>query len=99
MLLPADGHTFWQEISPFPYAALADALARFTSAKSFIWAQDEPENAGAYLFVLPRVAQVLPKGAELGYAGREAMATPAPGIKSYFEEEKQVINEKVFEGL
>ncbi|GAA5957152.1 hypothetical protein JCM21900_003112 [Sporobolomyces salmonicolor] len=88
-----------EEISPFPYAALADALARFTSAKSFIWAQDEPENAGAYLFVLPRVAQVLPKGAELGYAGREAMATPAPGIKSYFEVEKQAINEKVFEGL
>ena len=64
-----------------------------------MWAQDEPENAGAYTFILPRLQQILPKGAELEYAGRVAMATVAPGVKSYFEEQKREIEEKVFEGL
>ncbi|GAA5954715.1 hypothetical protein JCM3765_003866 [Sporobolomyces pararoseus] len=88
-----------EEISPFPYAAISKALEAYTSAKTFMWAQDEPENAGAYTFILPRLQQVLPKGAELDYAGRVAMATVAPGVKSYFEEQKRAIEEKVFEGL
>lgn len=88
-----------QEISPFPYSALADALAPFTSARSFLWAQDEPENAGAYTFVYPRLQQILPSHAQLEYAGREAMATPAPGVKLYFEEGRKKIENTVFAGL
>jgi probable 2-oxoglutarate dehydrogenase E1 component DHKTD1 len=88
-----------QEISPFPYTAVSKALDLYKSAKSFVWAQDEPENAGAFTFVLPRLQQILPRGAELEYVGREAMATVAPGVKSYFEEQKREIEEEVFEGL
>ncbi|GAA5933754.1 uncharacterized protein JCM15063_001407 [Sporobolomyces koalae] len=88
-----------EEISPFPYAAVEEALKPFESAQSIIWAQDEPENAGAFTFVLPRLQQVLPQGIELGYAGREAMATVAPGVKSYYEEQKKAIEDKIFEGL
>ncbi|GAA6060666.1 hypothetical protein JCM10212_001222 [Sporobolomyces blumeae] len=88
-----------EEISPFPYAAIEKAIAPFTSAKSFTFAQDEPENAGAYLFVLPRLEQVLPEGTKLEYAGRDAMATVAPGVKSYFEAQRKEIEERVFEGI
>ncbi|GJN90432.1 hypothetical protein Rhopal_003443-T1 [Rhodotorula paludigena] len=88
-----------EEVSPFPYAALADALAPFKSARSFLWAQDEPENAGAYTFVYPRLQQILPSRAQLEYAGREAMATPAPGVKLYFEEGRKKIENTVFAGL
>lgn len=89
-----------QEISPFPYAALSAALDPFRkTARSLIWAQDEPSNAGAYTFVAPRVQQVLPRGAKLRYVGREAMATVAPGVKSYFEEGRKRIEDDVFEGL
>ncbi|TNY20770.1 dehydrogenase E1 and transketolase domain-containing protein 1 [Rhodotorula diobovata] len=89
-----------EEISPFPYAALSAALDPFRkTARSLIWAQDEPSNAGAYTFVAPRVQQVLPRGAKLRYVGREAMATVAPGVKSYFEEGRKRIEDDVFEGL
>jgi probable 2-oxoglutarate dehydrogenase E1 component DHKTD1 len=88
-----------QEISPFPYAAVSEAIESFPSAKTYMWAQDEPENAGAFTFVLPRVQQVLPRGVELEYAGRQAMATVAPGVKSYFEQQRKEIEDKVFEGL
>jgi len=36
---------------------------------------------------------------ELEYAGREAMATVAPGVKSYFEAQKKEIEEHIFKGL
>ncbi|GAA5985864.1 hypothetical protein JCM11641_005325 [Rhodosporidiobolus odoratus] len=88
-----------EEISPFPYAAITDALASFTKATSFLWAQDEPENAGSYLFALPRLQQILPSGVEVGYAGRPAMATVAPGVKQYFVAQQREIEAKVFEGL
>ncbi|GAA5879230.1 hypothetical protein JCM3774_003528 [Rhodotorula dairenensis] len=88
-----------EEISPFPYEALHKALKPFTSAKSVTWAQDEPENAGAWTFVQPRLQQLLPKSRKLQYVGRDAMATPAPGVKQYFEEQRKSIEEQVFAGL
>ncbi|GAA5918464.1 hypothetical protein JCM6882_005142 [Rhodosporidiobolus microsporus] len=92
-----------EELSPFPYAALSAALSPFTSARSLFWAQDEPENAGAYMFALPRLQQLLPllPAIEGGvqYAGRPAMATIAPGYKALFVEQQREIERRVFEGL
>ncbi|KWU42366.1 dehydrogenase E1 and transketolase domain-containing protein 1 [Rhodotorula sp. JG-1b] len=88
-----------EEISPFPYEAIVEALKPFSSAKSVMWAQDEPENAGAWTFVMPRLQQILPKSRKLQYVGRDAMATPAPGVKQYYEEQRKSIEEQVFAGL
>ncbi|KAK4700936.1 hypothetical protein P7C70_g5306, partial [Phenoliferia sp. Uapishka_3] len=88
-----------EELSPFPYTALCDALKSYPNANSFVWAQEEPENAGSYTYVAPRIGQVLPPGTELGYAGRKAMATPAPGVGSYFAEQSKKILSQIFEGI
>ncbi|GAA6054713.1 hypothetical protein JCM3770_000044 [Rhodotorula araucariae] len=89
-----------EELSPFPYGALSAALDPFrATARSLIWAQDEPANAGAYAFVAPRIGAVLPRGVKVRYVGREAMSTVAPGVKSYFEEGRNRIEDEVFEGL
>lgn len=88
-----------QELSPFPAHQLGALLARHSNSTSFLWAQEEPENAGAYTFVLPRLQALLPEGAKLGYAGREAMSVPAPGVGAYFKESKARVLEGVFGGL
>lgn len=87
-----------QEISPFPHPQLRELIASHSSATSFIWAQEEPENAGAYLFAQPRLQSLL-GDRSLGYAGREAMAVPAPGVGSYFAASKKRVMDAVFEGL
>jgi probable 2-oxoglutarate dehydrogenase E1 component DHKTD1 len=84
-----------QEISPFAYKLLEEAVKPFSNAKSFVWAQEEPENAGAYTFVAPRLAQILPSAPI--YVGRDAMSTPAPGVGSYFAAQKKEIMNKIFE--
>lgn len=87
-----------EEISPFPYASLSDVLHKYTNANAtYIWAQEEPENAGAYTFVLPRLSQILPKGSELQYAGREASAAVAVGVAEYHNAEKEAIYRKIFD--
>ena len=87
-----------EEISPFPYASLSDVLHKYTNANTtYIWAQEEPENAGAYIFALPRLSQILPKGAELEYAGREASAAVAAGVAEYHNAEKEAIHVKIFD--
>ncbi|GAA5833107.1 hypothetical protein JCM11251_006518 [Rhodosporidiobolus azoricus] len=93
-----------EELSPFPYAALASALSAFPNAKSLLWAQDEPQNAGAYLFALPRLQQLLPelfdgRVKKVEYAGRPAMATVAPGYKQLYVKQQKDIEDSVFEGL
>ncbi len=54
-------------------------LARYSSARSFLWVQEEPRNMGAWSFIAPRLFGLLPKGAELSYVGRPERASPAEG--------------------
>lgn len=52
----------FQEITPFPYSKLQKIIESYSSATSFAWAQEGPENAEFYSFVAPRLSQILPNG-------------------------------------
>ena len=47
-----------EEMSPFPYDQLEAAIQPFGNATSFVFAQEEPENAGFWLYAQPRLTQV-----------------------------------------
>ncbi|GAB4152418.1 MAG: 2-oxoglutarate dehydrogenase E1 component [Sphingomonadales bacterium] len=75
-----------EQIYPFPRSALLEILARFKNAASIVWAQEEPQNMGAWTFIQPYLEEVL---AELPlqpkrpvYAGRAASASTATGLAS-----------------
>ena len=85
-----------EELSPFPYDQLEAALAPFSNATSFVFAQEEPENAGFWTFAKPRLEQLHP---DWQYVGRRAMAVPANGIASEARREANEIVEAVFAGL
>ncbi|KAI7906069.1 uncharacterized protein BX663DRAFT_428541 [Cokeromyces recurvatus] len=50
-----------EELCPFPKTELQDEISKFSGAQEFIWCQEEPQNAGAYAFMAPRLAQILPE--------------------------------------
>lgn len=83
-----------EELSPFPAAELKEALQSVKSKEiPVIFAQEEPENAGAWSFVRPRLDAVL---AELGrspstYAGRRACPTTAVGVGAWHKAEMEAI--------
>ena len=50
-----------QELSPFPRNELEHVIDQYSYARDFVWCQEEPENAGAYTFMAPRIAQLIPR--------------------------------------
>ncbi|KAK4050253.1 putative 2-oxoglutarate dehydrogenase E1 component DHKTD1, mitochondrial [Microbotryomycetes sp. JL201] len=96
-----------EEISPFPYNKLEHYLQELHDetgrSLDVVWAQDEPENAGAWTFVGPRLKQVVEAvrsgDANVRYVGRKAMSTPAPGVGEYYRKSRDEVWAQVFEGL
>jgi 2-oxoglutarate dehydrogenase E1 component len=69
------------QLYPFPGEALTAALAPFGGVREVVWAQEEPQNMGAWTFVAPRLRGVLPPSVTLGYVGRPERASPAEGYE------------------
>jgi probable 2-oxoglutarate dehydrogenase E1 component DHKTD1 len=55
-----------EELCPFPVDALKNEIARFPNAE-FFWVQEEPQNQGAYSYIAPRLAHLLPVGKQVGF--------------------------------
>jgi len=68
-----------ERLYPFPEEEVAEALSGHDGLEEVVWVQEEPENMGAWRFVRPRLAALLPEGSSLRYAGRPEMASPAEG--------------------
>jgi len=68
-----------EQLYPFNQQMMSDILARYPKKAETAYVQEEPRNAGCYLYV----ADVLRTrfGLELTYIGRDPSATPAVGSK------------------
>jgi len=77
-----------EELYPFPAEELREALAPFKGAE-LVWAQEEPQNMGAWTFVRDHVQQQL--DLTLSYVGRPERASPAEGYASDHEAEQHRI--------
>src|SRR3954452_6738500 len=69
---------------PFPSEPLLKRLKAMPKLQDVIWAQEEPKNNGAWLFVEDLLEQCLAdagfKGMRPQYAGRDSSASPATGL-------------------
>ncbi|KAJ6621901.1 dehydrogenase E1 and transketolase domain-containing protein 1 [Mycena sp. CBHHK59/15] len=91
-----------EELAPFPFEELRDALKDYTLILQVVWLQEEPKNQGAYTHVSSRIDSVLNE-LELGlgvvYRGRRESALPAPGIGKIYTAQQKAVIESAFEGL
>ena len=67
-----------EQLYPFPDAEIEAALARYSGAARFVWAQEEPANMGPWTFAQPRLTRLL-GDRPLEYVGRVESASPATG--------------------
>ncbi|MCX7673738.1 MAG: 2-oxoglutarate dehydrogenase E1 component [Thiobacillaceae bacterium] len=83
-----------EQFYPFPDEELRQALAGYPAARRLIWAQDEPQNQGAwrYMAYWLRVVSDLP----LRYVGRPESASPATGYASMHKAQQQKILAECF---
>jgi 2-oxoglutarate dehydrogenase E1 component len=71
---------------PFPAAEIERVIGRFPEAE-LVWAQEEPQNMGAWSFVAPRLRDIA--GREPTYVGRPDRASPAEGYAESHEAEQR----------
>ena len=76
-----------EQLNPFPWAQLKENLDQYPNAKTIVWAQEEPLNAGAWSFTQPRLETLLNETEHhnrkhIMYAGRNPSASVATGLKS-----------------
>ncbi len=75
------------QLYPFPVAELRAVLARYGAVREVVWAQEEPQNMGAWTFVAPRLTALL-GATRLRYTGRPERASPAEGYESAHKAEQ-----------
>jgi probable 2-oxoglutarate dehydrogenase E1 component DHKTD1 len=91
-----------EELNPFPFAALRAELARYDArrVKTITWFQEEPQNAGAWSFVEPRLVRLaLSMGyrfEQVEYQGRAPLASPAVGCGALHKQEVQALMRGLF---
>ena len=79
-----------EQLYPLHEKLLVETLSRYPNIKSHIWAQEEPRNIGAYVYMADRM-KFRPFGFDLEYMGREASASSATGGKYKHLEQQEAI--------
>ena len=88
-----------EQLNPFPWAQLKENLDGYKNAKTIVWCQEEPLNAGAWSFTQPRIETLLNETEfhsrkHVMYAGRNPSASVATGLKaSHLKEELDLLED------
>ena len=89
-----------EQLHPFPEQELAALLAKMPQLKQVAWVQEEPQNAGAWHFALPRLHELVSArragSVQIRYIGRAASASPATGLAKAHELETRLILDTAF---
>jgi 2-oxoglutarate dehydrogenase E1 component len=91
-----------EQYYPFPESELKAQLKRYPDAE-ILWAQEEPENMGAWRFVGPRIGDILEDlgrvHVKIKYAGRAEAASPATGyLKIHNQQQEKLVEEALTVG-
>jgi len=91
-----------EELCPFPFKEVASIVKKLSSAKQFLWVQEEARNQGAWSHVEQRFSSVMTSlgmGKTVEYRGRPVSAVPAIGTGRLHTLEHASVLDQAFEGL
>ena len=77
-----------EQLYPLHKEKILTILKKYKNAQTFVWAQEEPANAGAWMSIRYDLESLLSKNSVLEYAGRIESAAPATG--SYVLHKKEL---------
>jgi 2-oxoglutarate dehydrogenase E1 component len=80
-----------EQLYPFPAKQIQSIILKYKNAKDYCWVQEEPENMGAFTFMLRVFGNV-----RLRYIGRNESATPATGFSKVHAEQQESIVNRLF---
>ncbi|CAN5357926.1 2-oxoglutarate dehydrogenase E1 component [soil metagenome] len=84
-----------EQLYPLYKDKLKRTVAPYSKVKKYVWCQEEPENMGAWNFILPRLLNLFP--GYIYYAGRPASASPAAGTMQVHQTQQAALVKQAFE--
>ncbi|WP_372369091.1 2-oxoglutarate dehydrogenase E1 component [Candidatus Uabimicrobium sp. HlEnr_7] len=81
-----------EQLYPFPQETLQAIFDQYKNAKEFIWVQEEPENMGAWSYILRK----WPYSSQIKLVSRHELSAPATGSNKQHKIEQQELVEKAF---
>jgi len=84
-----------EQLYPLHTEKIQRLAGAFKNAQKIVWCQEEPENMGAWGFILPKLLNLFP--GYIHYAGRPASASPAAGTMQVHLTQQAALVKQAFE--
>jgi 2-oxoglutarate dehydrogenase E1 component len=81
-----------EQLYPFPAADAKSVVGSYPHLEEVVWAQEEPQNMGAWRSIRHRLEEACPTGVPLRYAGRPWRASPSEGYPTaHLREQDRIV--------
>ncbi|MFL5942136.1 MAG: 2-oxoglutarate dehydrogenase E1 component [Gaiellaceae bacterium] len=81
-----------EQLYPFPVEQVQALFAGYPNLHEVVWAQEEPQNMGAWRAIRHRLEETKPEGVPLLYIGRPWRASPSEGYPTaHLREQDRII--------
>ncbi|MDA3040497.1 MAG: multifunctional oxoglutarate decarboxylase/oxoglutarate dehydrogenase thiamine pyrophosphate-binding subunit/dihydrolipoyllysine-residue succinyltransferase subunit, partial [Actinomycetota bacterium] len=88
-----------EQIYPWPFAGIAEQVARFPDATEIVWLQEEPENMGAWNAIKGNLFKAHGETHDILRVSRSESASPATGSAAVHQQEQAELMERAFGNL
>jgi 2-oxoglutarate dehydrogenase E1 component len=83
-----------EQLYPFPVEAAARLVESYPSLQELVWAQEEPQNMGAWRSIRHRLEEAAAGRAPVRYVGRPWRASPSEGYPTaHLREQDRIVRE------
>jgi len=81
-----------EQLYPFPVEQAAALVRAYPNVREIVWAQEEPQNMGAWRAIRHRLEEAKPEGVPLLYVGRPWRASPSEGYPTaHLREQDRIV--------
>ncbi len=81
-----------EQLYPFPKERAAAVIHSYPHLQEVVWAQEEPQNMGAWRSIRHRLEEACPPGVRLRYLGRPWRASPSEGYPTaHLREQDRIV--------
>jgi len=85
-----------EQLYPFPAGELSQVMAGYPNLQEVVWVQEEPQNMGAWRYMIPRLNELVGRAYDIKVVARHERSSPATGFLERFQLEQEQLIQGAF---